>query len=61
MTQKSRPWKKKTPLAQGLDLTVIAQVILGEKSSAAEMDRKEAVHEVAAALTRSDFPQPGGP
>ncbi len=33
----------------------------GEKSSAAEMDRKEAVHEVAAALTRSDFPQPGGP
>lgn len=33
----------------------------GENSSAAEMDRNEAVHEEAAALTNNDFPQPGGP
>ena len=33
----------------------------GEKSSAAEIDRKEAVQEVAAALTKRDLPQPGGP
>ncbi len=33
----------------------------GEKSSAAEMEKKEAAQDVAAARTSSDFPQPGGP
>lgn len=33
----------------------------GEKSSAAEIERKEAAQDVAAALTSKDLPQPGGP
>ena len=33
----------------------------GENSSAAEIEMNEAVHEVAAALTSRDLPQPGGP
>ena len=33
----------------------------GENNSAAEIEKKEAAQHVAAARTKSDFPQPGGP